>query len=157
MTYPIRVRASALIVQNNAILLVEFNDENGLHYNLPGGGIETGETLIEAVKREAREEASVEIEVGDVAFLYEYAPFKNADKYGTVHSLTTIFECTLKEDEEPRISPTPDPNQTGVKWIPLNELSQVILYPNIREEIIAYVQKRRTIKLIEEQQLKDYM
>ena len=40
MTYPIRVRASALIIQNDAILLVEFDDENGLHYNLPGGGVE---------------------------------------------------------------------------------------------------------------------
>ena len=156
MTYPIRVRASALIIQNDAILLVEFDDENGLHYNLPGGGVENGETLIDAVKREAKEEASVDIEVGDVAFLYEYAPFKNADKYGLVHSITTIFDCTLKEGAQPRISLTPDPNQTGVKWIPLNELSQIVLYPNIHEEIVAYVQKRRTIELIEEQQLKEY-
>ena len=156
MTYPIRVRASALILQNDAILLVEFDDGNGLHYNLPGGGVEKGETLIDAVKREAREEASVDIEVGDVAFLYEYAPFKNKNKYGSIHSLTTIFDCTLKEGEEPSISPTPDSNQTAVKWIPLNELSQIVLYPNIREEIVAYVQKRRTIKLIEEQQLKEY-
>lgn len=155
MTYPIRVRASALIVQNDAILLVEFHDEKGLHYNLPGGGVEAGETLIEAVKREAKEEASVDIEVGDVAFLYEYAPFKNADKYGSVHSLTTIFDCTLKEGAKPSISLTPDPNQTAVKWIPLNELSQIVLYPNILEEIVAYVKKRRTIKLIEEQQLKE--
>mgnify|MGYP003462358368 FL=1 len=155
MTYPIRVRASALIVQNDAILLVEFDDENGLHYNLPGGGVEKGETLIDAVKREAREEACVDINVGDVAFLYEYAPFKNKNKYGSIHSLTTIFDCTLKEDANPSISLTPDPNQTGVKWIPLTELSQIVLYPNIREEIVAYVQKRRAIKLIEEQQLKE--
>ena len=78
------------------------------------------------------------------------------NKYGSIHSLTTIFDCTLKEGAEPSISLTPDPNQTGVKWIPLNELSQIVLYPNIREEIVAYVQKRRTIKLIEEQQLKEY-
>ena len=156
MTYPIRVRASALIIKNDAVLLVEFDDENGLHYNLPGGGVETGETLIEALKREAREEASVDMEVGEVAFIYEYAPFKNMDKYGSIHSLTTIFDCALKEGAEPSISLTPDPNQTGVKWIPLNELSQVVLYPNIREEIVAYVQKRTTIKLIEEQQLKEY-
>lgn len=86
MTYPIRVRASALIIQNNSLLLVEFDDENGLHYNLPGGGVEKGETLIEAVKREAKEEASVEIEVGNVAFLYEYAPQTVNAKYGSVHS-----------------------------------------------------------------------
>ena len=157
MTYPIRVRASALIIQNDAILLVEFRDENGLHYNLPGGGVEANESLIEAVKREAKEEASVEIEVGDVAFLYEYAPFKNMNKYGSIHSLTTIFDCTLKEDATPSISLTPDPNQTDVRWVPLNELSQIVLYPNIREEIVVYVKKRRTIKLIGEQKLKEYI
>ncbi|MGG3805145.1 NUDIX domain-containing protein [Metabacillus fastidiosus] len=63
MTYPIRVRTSALIIQDNKVLLVEFKDENGLHYNLPGGGVESGETLVESVKREALEEASVHIEV----------------------------------------------------------------------------------------------
>ena len=62
----------------------------------------------------------------------------------------------VKEGVEPSISPTPDTNQTGVKWIPLNELSKVVLYPNIRDEIAIYVQKKRTIKLIEEQQLKEY-
>ena len=144
-------------MQDDAILLVEFHDENRLHYNLPGGGVEAGETVIEAVKREAWEEVSVEIEVGDIAFIYEYAPFKNADKYDSVHSLTTIFDCTLKEGEEPCISLTPDLNQTAVKWILLNELSQVVLYPNVRKEIVAYIKQKTTIKLIEEQQLKEYV
>ncbi len=60
----IRVRACALIIENNSILLVEFDDESGLHYNLPAGGAEPGESIIEAVKREVREEANVEVEVG---------------------------------------------------------------------------------------------
>ncbi|MGH0613019.1 hypothetical protein [Bacillus cereus] len=38
MKYLIRARTSALIIKNNNVLLIEFNDENGLHYNLPGGG-----------------------------------------------------------------------------------------------------------------------
>ncbi len=45
MTYPIRVRTSALIIKNSNLLLVEFNDENGLHYNLPDGDVEKGESL----------------------------------------------------------------------------------------------------------------
>ncbi|MGE1027498.1 NUDIX domain-containing protein [Bacillus sp. GMs2/2] len=135
MTYPIRVRTSALIIKNNNVLLVEFNDENGLHYNLPGGGVEQGETLIEAVKREALKEASVQINVGQVAFLYEYE---------------------LKDGETPCISDNPDENQTGVKWIPLDELQNIVLYPNIRSEIQTYINNKRNIKLIEEQQLEGY-
>ena len=156
MTYPIRVRASALIIQNNSILLVEFNDENGLHYNLPGGGVEEGETLIEAAKREAKEEASVEIEVGNIAFLYEYAPHTVHAQYGSVHSLTTIFDCSIKQDEVPRLPLQGDENQTGVKWISLDQLHNIILYPNLCKEIRNYVKNKRNIALIEEQYLEDY-
>lgn len=39
MTYHIRVRAGAVIIENNSILLIEFQDERGLHYNLPAGGV----------------------------------------------------------------------------------------------------------------------
>lgn len=53
MTYHIRVRAGAVIIENDSILLIEFNDKNGLHYNFPAGGVEPNETVIEAVKREA--------------------------------------------------------------------------------------------------------
>jgi len=54
----IRLRACALIIENDSILLVEFKNDNddGVHY-IPAGGLEPGETLIEAAKREAREEA----------------------------------------------------------------------------------------------------
>ena len=44
MSYPIRVRACALLIQDDAVLLVEFKDEYGLHYNLPAGGVEPGES-----------------------------------------------------------------------------------------------------------------
>ncbi|MED4072251.1 NUDIX domain-containing protein [Priestia endophytica] len=154
--YSIRVRGSALIIKNEAVLLVEFHDENGLHYNLPGGGVEQGESLLQTVKREAREEASVDIEIGEIAFLYEYAPHLNNDKYGSVHSLTTIFDCSLREGETPEMPEERDQNQTGVKWVPLDELHTIVLYPNLREEISAYYKKKHSIPLLEEQFLKSY-
>lgn len=57
MTFHIRVRAGAIIIENESILLIEFGDENGLHYNLPGGGVEPGETVKTAAAREVMEEA----------------------------------------------------------------------------------------------------
>lgn len=157
MSFHIRVRAGALIIKNNSILLIEFNDENGLHYNLPAGGTEPGETLKKAVKREAKEEASIDVEVGPLAFVYEYAPHLNNNKYGGTHSLGLMFECTVPEDCIPRLPANPDPNQTGVRWVPLTELDKVILYPNIREHILKYVENKRNVEIIEEQYLEEYL
>ena len=56
----IRVSTKALILRDNAILLVEYDDESGLHYNMPGGGVEPDETLEEALKREMQEETCAE-------------------------------------------------------------------------------------------------
>ncbi|WP_226679802.1 NUDIX domain-containing protein [Sutcliffiella horikoshii] len=157
MSFHIRVRAGALIIKNDSILLIEFNDENGLHYNLPAGGTQPGETLKEAVKREAKEEASIDVEVGPLAFVYEYAPHLNSNKFGDTHSLGLMFECNIKDGCTPRIPANPDPNQTGVRWVSLTELDKVILYPNIREHILKYVENKRNVEIIEEHQLEEYL
>jgi 8-oxo-dGTP diphosphatase len=64
----IRVRAGAIIIEGDRILLTEYNDPNrGVVYDLPAGGVEPGESIIDAVKREAKEEACIEVEVGPLA------------------------------------------------------------------------------------------
>ncbi|MGE7218831.1 NUDIX domain-containing protein [Priestia koreensis] len=154
--YPIRVRSSALIIENESILLVEFHDENGLHYNLPGGGVEPFETVVEAAKREAKEEASIDVDVTSLAFVYEYAPQQVEARYGETPSLTLFFDCKRKGECTPKMSSSPDPNQTGVKWIPLDQLDQVVLYPNIHEHIKSYVRLSAPLSFIEEEKLPVY-
>jgi len=117
MTSHIRVRACALIMENESILLVEFQDGNGVHYNLPGGGVEPHESVREAAYREAMEEATLEVEVGPLAFVYEYAPHLSERKYGDAASLQLVFECWRKDGSIPRLPSIPDINQTGVKRI----------------------------------------
>jgi 8-oxo-dGTP diphosphatase len=150
VNHHIRVRASALIIKEDAILLVEFEDENGLHYNLPGGGAEQNETLIEAVKREAMEEASVDVDVGPIAFVYEYVPQLCSYKFGETHTLSVIFDCKLQAGSKARMPGNPDFNQKDVKWIKLSELDNILLYPEINKYIIEYVKSRKTIEIIEE-------
>ena len=64
-SYPERpfLAASAAIVRDGKILVVRRArpPANGL-YTLPGGVVEIGETLMEAVAREVREETALEIE-----------------------------------------------------------------------------------------------
>ncbi|PYF08362.1 NUDIX domain-containing protein [Ureibacillus chungkukjangi] len=149
MTYPIRVRACALIIEDEKILLVEFEDHRGVHYNLPAGGVEQNESVVEAVKREAKEEASIDVEVGQLALVYEYAPHLNDNNYGETPSLHMIFECKIQNGTVPKLPKTPDPHQIGVKWIPLNELDEILLFPKIEDQILAYVQRHK-MEFVEE-------
>ncbi|MCM3730363.1 NUDIX domain-containing protein [Fictibacillus nanhaiensis] len=154
MSYHIRVRAGAVIIDNNKILLTEYNDpKRGVVYDLPAGGIEPNESIVEAVIREAKEEASIDIEVGPLAFVYEYAPHLNSEKFGNTHTLVMMFDCTLKRGSIPKLPLKPDPNQTGVKWFPISELENVQLYANIGKQIKDYTLKKRNIELLEEHKL----
>jgi 8-oxo-dGTP diphosphatase len=63
--YPQRpfLAVSAAIVRDGKVLVVRRARNPALHlYTLPGGVVEAGETLFEAVKREVREETQLAIE-----------------------------------------------------------------------------------------------
>lgn len=60
----LRVGVYAVIIENGRILLTRQWDG----YSLIGGGIEKGETIEEAIIREAKEETGLEIEPGEVFY-----------------------------------------------------------------------------------------
>lgn len=67
-----RAAVSAVIIENDKILLVKRGCEPNMGlWSLPGGSIEPGETLKEALAREVLEETSQVVEVGDVAAAHE--------------------------------------------------------------------------------------
>ncbi len=64
-TYPSRpyLAVSAAIVRDGKVLVVRRARKPALNlYTLPGGGVEIGETLSEAVMREVREETGLDVE-----------------------------------------------------------------------------------------------
>ena len=138
----IRLVARAAIVRDDAILLVAFDDENGFHYNLPGGGVEPAETLYDATWREVREEAAAEVEVKQLLFVYECFPpdygFSLDEK---PHYVDFLFHCALCEGSEPRLPDNPDENEVAVHWIPLDEFPNAPLVPQIQDRVIAALQR----------------
>lgn len=72
--YPERpvVGVGAIILDGDRVLLVERGNEplKGI-WSIPGGALETGETLAEGLRREAREELGLEVEIGDLVEVFE--------------------------------------------------------------------------------------
>ncbi|MFI5940752.1 NUDIX domain-containing protein [Streptomyces uncialis] len=60
---PVRVRAGAVVIRDEHILLIGFEEDGQPFYEIPGGGVEDGEPLHRAVVRELREESGLS---GDV-------------------------------------------------------------------------------------------
>lgn len=67
----LRLSVSAVVRRPDApdrILLVQRSDN--AHWGLPGGYVEPGESVVEATRREVREETGFEIEVGRLVGVY---------------------------------------------------------------------------------------
>ncbi|WP_078381523.1 NUDIX hydrolase [Sutcliffiella halmapala] len=67
-----RDRASAVILQDNKVVLIKRTINNSVYYVFPGGGIDKGESPEEATKREAFEELGVIINVKKCLEKVEY-------------------------------------------------------------------------------------
>src|SRR6266568_4306337 len=63
-----RIGVYALIFNGESILLAHRRDIDW--WNLPGGGMEAGETVDEAIIREVREETGLEVEVDQLVGVY---------------------------------------------------------------------------------------
>ena len=130
---PIRNSAKAVIVKDGHVLLTRNRDGQGDFYLFPGGGQEHGEELRDAVVRECIEETGLPVAVGDLLHVREYIGRNHefAEWDGDVHQVEFYFACTAETDgPEPVMNgDLPDPNQTGVEWVPLERLPDIRLYP----------------------------
>ena len=66
------VTVAAVIEQDGKFLLVEEHTSQGLKFNQPAGHLEAGESLLQAVVREAREESAYDFEPQHLIGVYRW-------------------------------------------------------------------------------------
>lgn len=133
---PTHIIAGAGIVTNgnNEILLVKTYNAGWV---FPGGQVEVGENVIDAVKREVVEEAGVDIEVGEV-----FCISSNTGKYPGYNGVKEIptkimldFICRARGGE-----PRPSDENSESAFIPKDEVLNLIQTPAIVERYKAYLE-----------------
>ena len=143
MSFHIRVSARGIVINNDMILLNEFG--NGEYYNIPGGGVEPGETVKDAVVRELFEETGLDVVVGDLIYVLEYEPNKCNFIYGEMPSISLVFRCYLKGDDIISSASIPDINPDNpnlvskARWVPVSKLKDINYVPYIHEQLMEYL------------------
>ena len=97
-----RVRVSALLVWHDRILLCRQEKPGKEYWLLPGGGVDGGETLTEALSRELREEVGIADELlfeGPIAVADSIAPNWKPDDRHIVHIVFAADLSTASEDD----------------------------------------------------------
>ena len=89
------VGVGAVIVNDGCVVLVKRAHEplKG-EWSLPGGTVEVGETLAEAVAREAREETGLDVRVGSLVEVLDRV-HRNAEGQVEYHFVLLDYRCTV--------------------------------------------------------------
>ncbi len=124
----IRNAARALIVREQAVLLLRKEYETGrVRYALPGGAQEENETLEATLQRECEEEIGVPVTMTGQLYVAEYFRRRTSQQNQIRHLLECLFCCTIPSDYQPRNGPQPDKHQVAVEWVPLDRLAEADL------------------------------
>jgi 8-oxo-dGTP diphosphatase len=118
--YPDRpiLGVGALIFRDDRILLVERGKEPLKGYwSLPGGVVEVGETLEQAIRREVREETNLEIENLQILEIFERI-MRDAQGRPEYHYVLIDYLCQARSGD-----PIPADDVAKVQWVRRNELT----------------------------------
>ncbi len=118
----VRIRVCGILVRKSKILLLKHSGigESGFMWIPPGGGVQFGESLHLALKREFREEIGIDIEVGNLVSIHEYIG-------DSLHAIEFFFEVHSL-DEDLKIGYDPETNFQIINdsaWFSYSQLKKI--------------------------------
>ena len=117
------VAVGAVVVHDGDLLVIKRGHAPATgRWSLPGGRVEAGELLVEAVVREVLEETGLEAACGEMIGWTE-----RVDDDG--HFVILDFEATVLE----RRDPTPGDDAIEALWAPLSDVTDLDLVDGVAE------------------------
>ena len=129
----IRIRVAGILVKDGQILLVRHEKNSKSYWLIPGGGVDFGESVEEALVREFQEEVGLHIQVGKLVLVHDSVP---ADRHR--QNLNLYFTVSTAQTE---LKVTPDAVLRDAAFHPLEEFPRMIVQPDVKQEILEGIQK----------------
>jgi ADP-ribose pyrophosphatase YjhB (NUDIX family) len=125
-----RIRVSAILRWHGRILLCRHEKPGKEYWLLPGGGVNSGESIVDALERELREEVGVEDVPfeGPVAIVDSIAPVRSFAQKHVVH---IIFAGDLSWRSLEKVT-SEDAAVRGHRLFSVDDLDGVVLHPPIQ-------------------------
>lgn len=115
------ILARGVCVQDDKILLAYFKPKE--YYFLPGGHVEHGESVLNALEREIMEEISITAKAQDVALIFEHT-WQNKEKL--IHEINFIITYTIPKDS--KIISAID--HLDFRWVSIEDLKTIKFLPS---------------------------
>ena len=130
-----RVRVAAIIIENDKLLMICHKKNDHEYYLLPGGGVEYGESLDVALKREIKEELNVDIDVKDIKIVSD-----SIDEKDDRHVVNICFMCDYifgeyKIGDEERL--------LKYNFMSCEELEFLDIHPPINKELMGLLKNQK--------------
>lgn len=135
----IRVRVAGLLLEDERILLVQHRKAGHAYWLLPGGGVEVGESLTDAVRREVVEEVGLVVDVGDLLLLCE-----TIEPEGR-HLLHLVFAATRIAGS---VRAGRDGRLVATRWHPVSELLSLPLLPPVAASLQGIVAGKTPVPVV---------
>ena len=134
--YRLREAVRAIVLRGDKMALLYVSNEN--YHKLPGGGIEKGENLKEALEREILEEVGVTIE--DIKEVGEIEECRREHK---LRQTSYCYVAKVKEDVG-ELNFTEEEKEEGfeLKWVSINEALDLMKRDIPKDYLGTYVKKR---------------
>lgn len=133
--YKLNVRAAGIMIHNGKILL--HRNINSDHYALIGGRVEIGESSVNTIKREIKEELGKNIEITRYISTIENFFENEGSKY---HEIMFIYKIEFIKEEDKKIEYTmkniEGKDYLQYEWIELDKINKYPLLPQIAKEIL---------------------
>jgi 8-oxo-dGTP diphosphatase len=122
------VAIGAIVIDKGSILLVKRNTEPARgQWSLPGGRVELGETLREALVREVREETGIDVDIDGLIGTAEWV-VRDDDGEIAFHYVILDYVCTARSTDV-----NAGDDAADVRWVPVGELADMHLTTGLLE------------------------